>query len=156
MASGCGSEFPWGHSQLNWLAEAEKERERAGSQGEWEWTRETGRQPPEPLIQPPPSHFDLSLRASWSKHMANCLDQVKMLICVSLSVPSNASECFYSDTEEAKLVSPNQIPGGADGPTQRLAASIHHRPSQDGARFDPTHISWPFNPEGTSQLKQTR
>lgn len=73
--------------------------------------------------------------------MANCLDQVKMLICVSLSVPSDASECFYSDTEEAELVSTNQIPGGADGPTQRLAASIHHRPSQDGARFDPTHIS---------------
>ncbi|KAI9541217.1 hypothetical protein NQZ68_033001 [Dissostichus eleginoides] len=41
-----------------------------------------------------------------------------MLICVRLSVPSNASIRFCSDTEEAKLVSPDQIPGGLHSVTQ--------------------------------------
>ncbi|KAJ4941041.1 hypothetical protein JOQ06_027328, partial [Pogonophryne albipinna] len=40
-----------------------------------------------------------------------------MLICVRLSVPSNASIRFCSDTEEAKLVGPDQIPGGTNGPS---------------------------------------
>lgn len=46
-----------------------------------------------------------------------------MLICVGLSVPSKASVHFNSYTEEPKLVSPDQNPGGTDIHSQPFSSS---------------------------------
>lgn len=51
-----------------------------------------------------------------------------MLICICVSVTCSDPIRFFSNPEEAKIVRPNQIPGGANGKTKHFTASIHHSP----------------------------